>query len=78
MHTSRWDGLLHHTETKLCISCHAADYDDEAATTYHRGIGGKACSNCHDPHFADNPGLLKPGIPGARSAAAEVDKEVGD
>lgn len=74
MHTSRWEKLLHKPETKLCVDCHAAQYSDEALTTYHASINSQKCTDCHDPHFSDNPRLLKPGHEGARAAAG---KEAG-
>jgi len=72
MHTSRWDGLLKQPESELCVSCHAAQYSKEATATYHASIEAKTCTDCHEPHYADNPGLLKPGIPGGRVAGVSA------
>jgi predicted CXXCH cytochrome family protein len=59
MHVSQNDSLLHAPEATLCVSCHAAQYKENALTSYHRDISKKSCTECHDPHFADNPLLLK-------------------
>ena len=59
MHTSRYPGLLNARQAELCTSCHAAQQDDAALTSYHKEIEVVACTGCHDPLFADNPLLLK-------------------
>lgn len=59
MHVSQFNSLLHEPQETLCISCHAAQYSNDALTSYHRAISKSACTSCHDPHFADNPSLLK-------------------
>lgn len=78
MHTSRYPALLKAPQAEMCTSCHAAQQDEAALTSYHRGIDVVACTSCHDPHFADNPLLLKPedvrrALNEARSTNAESD-----
>jgi predicted CXXCH cytochrome family protein len=59
MHVSQHDSLLVAPQQTLCTSCHAAQYSDDALTSYHRAISKSACTSCHDPHSANNPLLLK-------------------
>ena len=59
MHVSQHDSLLVAPQQTLCTSCHAAQYSDEALTSYHRNLSKSACTDCHDPHSANNPLLLK-------------------
>jgi len=60
MHVSREPALLKRPQAQLCTTCHAAQYGEQASQTYHAGIEGLGCTVCHNPHFADNPRLLKP------------------
>ncbi len=60
MHLSLQDALLQSPQAQLCTSCHAAQDGSEALDTYHRDIESRDCTACHDPHGADNPGLLTP------------------
>jgi len=61
MHASYQRSLLQGPQARLCTSCHAAQYSDEALGTYHRDIESRDCTTCHDPHGTDTPGLLVPG-----------------
>ncbi len=60
MHVSRNEALLKAPQRELCVSCHPAQQSEDALSSYHRGIEAIRCTACHDPHFADNPLLLKP------------------
>jgi predicted CXXCH cytochrome family protein len=59
MHVSQHDSLLVAPQQTLCTNCHAAQYSDVALTSYHRNLSKSACMDCHDPHSANNPLLLK-------------------
>lgn len=59
-HRSRFAGLLTDSQQKVCGQCHEAGKtlvctDPQAASRH--------CTECHDPHFADNARLLKPDAP---------------
>ncbi len=60
MHVSRHDGLLRFSQATLCTSCHEAQFEDAALTSYHRGISAVDCTACHDPHGSALRMLLKP------------------
>lgn len=60
MHASRHGALLRFSQDTLCISCHDAQFEDSALTTYHRGIDTVDCTACHNPHASVLRMLLKP------------------
>lgn len=60
MHFSSQEALLTAPQADLCTSCHSAHVDENAPSTYHRGIELVACTACHEGHYSDSQLLLKP------------------
>ncbi len=60
MHASRHSALLRFSQAVLCTSCHDAQFEDSALTTYHRGMDTVDCTACHNPHASTRRMLLKP------------------
>lgn len=77
MHESENDALLKSAQRELCISCHPMERNEPAMSDYHQGIEALACTACHDPHFADNYLLLKPGVVRREDHPAETVKDSG-
>lgn len=62
MHVSAQAALLKLPQTALCVQCHEVDVGGTAGETYHRSIERRVCTECHEAHSSDTPGLLKPGV----------------
>ncbi len=77
MHVSSNEALLKAPQATLCVSCHPAQHDDEAADTYHNEIDGLRCTACHDPHSAGSQLLLRSEKVRQRARSAVDSTDVG-
>jgi predicted CXXCH cytochrome family protein len=74
MHLSRHPALLRTRPPDLCLDCHDPD-DEEMENEFHVNVETTSCTICHDPHFGETKGLLRPNW---RSASIGAQEREGD